>query len=112
MPLIDQMETDLREVFFNLGDFAEQFTYTTTGGLVYPISAIFDDAFRSVDANSGAIVSSQQPKIRVSMSALRTVPAQGDRLRRNKTGIEYLLRDKEPTGNGCVDFLLTEADIA
>lgn len=102
MNLHDVMAADIEAVFFNEDDFAEPVIWTPTTGLAVITSGIFDEIWEAVDPDTGALISSTQPRVLLMTSYL---PAdhktdEGARLEaRSKT---FRIVDVQPDGEGTV----------
>lgn len=55
-------------------------TYLPSGGISYPITGIFDDAFQEVQTLDGAIIQSVGPRFGVRLNDLQATPKPNDKL--------------------------------
>jgi hypothetical protein len=105
------LASDMADVFFNTDDFADVATYNPASGASYSVNGIFDAAYKSVDPNSGATVSTEQPIFTMAAADVRSGrPIQGDTI--TIAEIEYKIRDPQPDGKGLITLFLTEIDDA
>jgi hypothetical protein len=107
----EDLASDMTDVFFSTNDFAIVATYNPVSGAAYSVNGIFDAAYKSVDPNSGATVSTTQPVFKMAAADIRSGdPVQGDTI--TIDGTEYRIRDPQPDGKGIIDLYLTELDDA
>jgi len=99
------LENDLRDNFFNTGEFARVVTYTPATGSPYSIRAIYDAAYQAVDPNTEQPVISTQPKITVPVHELSTVPGPGDTVTIDSDA--YSVLDYQPDGKGVAEIILS-----
>ncbi len=60
--------------------FGEEITYTPKGKPAVVMTGIFDDLYESVDPNTGAIITSQQPILGIRDADLGQTPRQDDQV--------------------------------
>lgn len=107
MSLADDMESDLKDVFFNTEDFAIGALYFPASGVSYPIQVIFDAAYESVNMEGTIPVATTTPMLRVRESALLAPPAPGDKV--FVKGVWYEVLEPQPDGLGVMKLRLQEA---
>ncbi|OGQ23515.1 MAG: hypothetical protein A3I05_01095 [Deltaproteobacteria bacterium RIFCSPLOWO2_02_FULL_44_10] len=81
-----------------LTTFGEDITYTPKGGAPVVMIGIFDDFYESVDPNTGAIITSQQPIVGIRDLDLGQTPRQDDRV--FVRGILYRVKEVQTDGQG------------
>lgn len=84
--------------------FGETVTYTPVEGDPVEITAICDEAFQSVDPNTGAIIISQQPMIGIKLDDLEDEPQEGDLV--EMRGVEYRVIEAQTDGQAGAKLLL------
>lgn len=107
MSMRDQLVTDLREVVFNTDDFGHSVTYKPATGSQYSMTGMFDDSFAEVDPNSGAVVTSTNPKFLTAQAFIVSGPKKGDQL--IFAGVTYNVVQPRPRGLHLVDLILHKA---
>jgi hypothetical protein len=106
MTLVDTMEADLRNTFFNTTEFARSALYTPASGVAYAVRGIFDAEYQAVDPDTGSPVISTQPILRVPVYELQTVPGPGDRV--TIDAVTYYVKEYRPDGKGVAFLALTK----
>ena len=96
MSLLDQIDQDLDDVFFSTDDFAQDATWTPSGGSATPIKVIFDDEYIGMNIGTGEIDSSD-PMVRVKTSTVPNI-AEGDTIEINTT--TFYVISPQPDGTG------------
>lgn len=84
--------------------FGQPVTYQPLSLPAVSLMAIFDDKYQAVDPDSGAIITSTQPMLRVRIADLPRNPLQGDLV--TISGVTYRVNDFEPDGGGGAMLLL------
>lgn len=97
-----------------LAVYGEAVTYTPAGGPStspgpFPLSGVFDEAYRQIDVYSESPVSSTVPQLGVQLVTFPAgvTPLQGDRILIR--GASYTVREVQPDSHGWARLLLNEA---
>lgn len=85
----------------------ESITYTPVGGIAANIEAVIDEAYESVDPNTGATIISEQPVILVKIDDLPAVPQQYDAV--SMRGGSYRVIDYQTDGQAAYRIFLHKA---
>ncbi len=81
-----------------LQSFGEEIIYTPKNKPAVTITGIFDDLYESVDPNTGAIITSQQPIVGIRDADVGQTPRQEDRV--FVRGILYRVKEVQTDGQG------------
>ena len=79
--------------------FGELVMYLPAVGSSFPITGVYDDAYRSVDL-SGMGVTSDMPVVGVRLAEFPSLPRQGDQLTVQRTGATFDVKEVQPDGHG------------
>lgn len=107
MSLMDEMDSDLQNVFFNEDDFAIDAVYYPSIGGSYHIKVIFDSAYESVNVEGTIPIASTAPVLRVREADINPAPAPGDVVLIKS--VRYGVIEPEPDGHGVLKLRLNEA---
>ena len=81
--------------------FGEPVTYTPVAGSPFPISGVFDNAYRDVSQGEfGTDVISVYPVLGVNLADFSAPPIQGDQLTIASNGKTYAVREPRPDSHG------------
>ena len=81
-----------------LTTFGEDIVYTPKGQPAVNMTGIFDDLYESVDPNTNAIITSQQPIVGIKDADLGQTPRQDDQV--FVRGILYRVKEVQTDGQG------------
>lgn len=104
MSLLDQIETDLGNTFFDTNDFAQVVTHTPKVGTAYTLPGIHSEPYLAVDVDSRMSVQSAMPELRVHVSKLQVAVSKGDKFTVNS--VEFAVREYQPDGHGTARIML------
>jgi len=91
-----------------IGKLGEAVTYAPSAGQVFPITGIFDEAYREIDVPSGINVTSTCPVLGIRFADFPAYapPQQNDELTVIRTGVTYVVREVRPDGHGGAKLML------
>lgn len=82
--------------------FGEPVQYMPAVGAPFPITGIFDEAYKEVDLAGGMGANSVMPVLGVRLSQFSNPPLQGDQLTILRTGGTYIVKKPEPDSHGSI----------
>lgn len=89
--------------------FGEPATYIPASGASYPITGVFDSAYKDVTLiDVGLDANAVQPVLGVRSALFMSKPVQGDQVRIPSVGKLYLVRDVRPDGHGWIKLMLAD----
>jgi hypothetical protein len=94
----DQMETDLEEVFYRKGEFAEDILWYHADGSIQSFRIIFDNQYITIDPETQAPVMSNEPMFSIQTRKLVPRPAKEDYV--VVRGRQYDIVEWQPDGTG------------
>ncbi|NID15385.1 head-tail joining protein [Luteibacter yeojuensis] len=92
--------------------FAEPAEYIPQVGDPYPITGVFDSAYKDVDLIDPQVdATSTKPVIGVRRSIFQAEPVQGDRVRIPSAATLFLVREVRDDGHGSVKLMLADTGL-
>lgn len=91
--------------------FGEAIIYTPKAGSAFPITAVFDEAYREVSPADGIPVTTEMPVLGIQVSQFPAGydpdQAQGDTLTVTRTGELFTVREGRKDGHGSAKLILS-----
>lgn len=110
MTFKDDLAADIIGNHLNVEEFGETVQYIPAADYpIFDIQVIFDESYEGIDAESGQIVNSRQPKITARQIDFENEPAQGDIIERDG-GAQYKVSKYLPDGTGIAEILLHKVE--
>jgi hypothetical protein len=107
MSLLDQIDDDLTNVFFNTDDFAKAAIWTPSGGSAADIVVIFDDEYTGTNLGTGEL-DTASPQVRIKSSTVTSITP-GDSIVVDST--TYYVLSVQPDGTGVTLVTLSKKQV-
>ena len=99
-----QLVEDLDNVIFNTDEFAEDITYSPSGGSPYSLKGIFDHEYEDINPETNEAIVSEQPNVQVDENKLQAEPKPNDEV--TIRSVVYKVIKSEKNGVGVTRILL------
>ncbi len=86
--------------------FGQAVTYAPAAGASFPITGVFDEAYREVDLAGGMAVTTDMPVMGVRLAEFTVPPAQGDTLTVDSLNWVFIVKECRPDGHGYAKLML------